>query len=69
MPKSDLNVVDISRLSDAQRREVRALVQALLVQALDAGKAEPGYRFRDLCGTMAWKGDAVAAQRRLREEW
>jgi hypothetical protein len=27
------------------------------------------YLFTDLCGTLSWKGDAVAAQRSLRDEW
>lgn len=27
------------------------------------------YNFADLLGTIAWSGDAVAEQRRLRDEW
>jgi hypothetical protein len=25
--------------------------------------------FADLCGQLSWKGDAVAAQRSIRDEW
>ena len=28
-----------------------------------------GYDFSDLVGSLRWKGDAVAEQRRLRDEW
>jgi hypothetical protein len=27
------------------------------------------YDFSDLLGTLTWRGDAVAEQRRLRDEW
>ena len=27
------------------------------------------YDFSDLCGKLTWKGDALAAQRILRDEW
>ena len=27
------------------------------------------YNFRDLAGKLAWKGDAVVTQRKLRNEW
>jgi hypothetical protein len=34
------------------------------------GKAtKPNYDFSDLAGKLEWKGDAVAEQRRLRDEW
>ena len=29
----------------------------------------PNYDFADLAGKLEWKGDAVAEQRRLRDEW
>lgn len=29
----------------------------------------PNYDFSDLVGKLEWKGDAVAEQRRLRDEW
>jgi hypothetical protein len=34
-------------------------------------KKEPvkNYRFSDLAGRLEWKGDAVAQQRALRDEW
>lgn len=27
------------------------------------------YDFSDLCGKLTWKGDALGAQRKLRDEW
>lgn len=30
---------------------------------------KPQYDFSDLVGKLKWKGDAVAEQRRLRDEW
>ena len=30
---------------------------------------EPKYDFSDLVGRLQWKGDAVAEQRSLRDEW
>lgn len=31
--------------------------------------SKPNYDFSDLAGKLEWKGDAVAEQRRLRDEW
>lgn len=30
---------------------------------------QPKYDFSDLAGKLQWRGDAVAEQRRLRDEW
>ena len=35
----------------------------------DEGKRQNSYDFSDLEGTLSWQGDAVAAQRQLRDEW
>ncbi len=32
-------------------------------------KPRKKYDFRDLIGKLQWKGDALAEQRRLRDEW
>lgn len=32
-------------------------------------KNDASYNFSDLCGALNWKGDAVIAQRSLRDEW
>jgi hypothetical protein len=34
-----------------------------------AHAAGAGYRLCDLSGRLRWSGDAVAAQRRIRDEW
>ena len=69
MPRSATNLLDLSALPAPQRREVRDFVQFLLNRQGTTRKQATSYRFADLCGTMNWKGDAVAAQRSLRDEW
>ncbi|HYX15050.1 MAG TPA: hypothetical protein VE944_11925 [Nostoc sp.] len=32
-------------------------------------KQQPSYDFSDLVGRLTWRGDAVAMQRNLRDEW
>jgi hypothetical protein len=34
-----------------------------------APKPQPSYDFSDLAGQLTWQGDAIAAQRTLRDEW
>lgn len=68
MPRPATNLLDLSELPAPQRREVRDFVQFLLSKRT-AVKHVSSYRFSDLCGAMNWKGDAVAAQRSLRDEW
>ncbi|QEM69816.1 DUF2281 domain-containing protein [Geobacter sp. FeAm09] len=69
MPRSATDLLDLSGLPAPQRREVRDFVQFLLTRQAGAKKSAASYRFSDLCGTVTWKGDAVAAQRSLRDEW
>lgn len=40
-----------------------------LTVVLPPAPAGRRYDFSDLCGKLAWKGDALAAQRKLRDEW
>lgn len=68
MPRSVSNLLDLSELPAPQRREVRDFVQFLLTRRA-AGIRETSYHFSDLCGVMNWRGDAVATQRSLRDEW
>lgn len=44
-------------------------VVVVLQPAAEPVAAPKGYEFRDLVGSLQWKGDAVAEQRRLRDEW
>ena len=39
------------------------------VEAADAPATPSGYDFSDLAGRLKWRGDAVAAQRAIRDEW
>jgi len=64
------NQIDISALTPASRRELLDFYQFLLerpkrVKKLRAAK----HSFTDLCGRLSWEGDAVEAQRSLRDEW
>ncbi|MBA4197297.1 MAG: hypothetical protein C0459_07045 [Chitinophaga sp.] len=46
-------------------KKVEVIVLPLEVEELPKKK----YDFSDLVGKLEWKGDAVAEQRRLRDEW
>ena len=62
--------LDISALPPASRRELLDFYQFLLNRRVRVKKARPTKRsFSDLCGQLSWKGDAVAAQRSIRDEW
>ena len=65
--------LDLSALTPASRREVQDFYQFLLSRSKktekDSSKRSPNYRFSDLCGKLSWKGDAVATQRSIRDEW
>jgi hypothetical protein len=37
--------------------------------ATEKNKEHPKYDFSDLGGKLSWQGDAVAKQRKLRDEW
>lgn len=62
--------LDISVLPPASRRELLDFYQFLLQRRKGSRKVRTEKRsFSDLCGTLSWKGDAVAAQRSIRDEW
>jgi hypothetical protein len=69
MPQTATNLLDLSELPSSQRREVRDFFQFLLTRRTTVKKVDVSYKFTDLCGTLSWKGDAVAVQRSLRDEW
>ena len=41
----------------------------VIVLPIEEEKPEKNYDFSDLYGKLDWKGDAVAEQRKLRDEW
>lgn len=67
------NQLDLSALPPTLRREVRDFYQFLLSRGQGTKKSKikkaGNYHFSDLCGKLSWKGDAVAAQRSIRDEW
>ena len=69
MSRSATNLLDLSGLPAPERREIRDFFQFLLTRRTTVKKTDISYKFTDLCGTVNWKGDAVAAQRSLRDEW
>ncbi len=66
-------MLDISLLPPAARREVQDFYQFILsrsqMKRRISLKQSTSYRFSDLCGKLSWQGDAVAAQRSIRDEW
>ncbi len=65
--------LDLSLLPPTARREVLDFYQFLLTrskkQKQTVSQQPAPYHFSDLCGKLSWKGDAVAYQRNLRDEW
>lgn len=68
-----VNQLDLSPLPPASRREIRDFYQFLLERGGRRQKTNQTTAvkrsFADLCGQLSWKGDAVAAQRIIRDEW
>lgn len=65
--------LDLSLLPPASRREIRDFYQFLMERR---GKSKtPGpataisRSYAEFCGKLSWQGDAVAAQRKIRDEW
>lgn len=44
-------------------------VEVIVLPVEEKQTTEKKYDFSDLVGKLEWKGDAVAEQRRLRDEW
>ena len=65
------NNLDISMLPPAYQRELRDFYQFLLTRKDSScrRKTVKNYQFSDLCGKLNWQGDAIAAQRSMRDEW
>lgn len=64
------NELDISALPPASRRELLDFYQFLLERRKSVKRSRTAKRsFSDLCGKLSWKGDAVEAQRSIRDEW
>ncbi|BEH11840.1 MULTISPECIES: hypothetical protein [Geobacter] len=62
--------LDISALPPSSRRELLDFYQFLLERPKHVKKVRTEKRsFSDLCGRLSWKGDAVEAQRSMRDEW
>ena len=65
--------LDLTVLSPSARREMRDFYQFLLSRQSKQMKRHslPGKSngFTELCGKLSWKGDAIAGQRSMRDEW
>jgi len=65
--------LDLSLLPPAARREIRDFYQFLMERRGRAKKTGPtsanSRSYAELCGQLSWQGDAVAAQRKIRDEW
>lgn len=65
--------LDLSLLPPAARREIRDFYQFLMERRGKASKTGPKqsntHSFSEFCGKLTWKGDAIAAQRKIRDEW
>jgi hypothetical protein len=57
-----------NRVSVEVPREYNAYTCRVIVVPLQEVKKQK-YDFSDIVGKLQWKGDAVAEQRRLRDEW
>jgi hypothetical protein len=64
------NQLDLTPLPASSRRELRDFYQFLLSRSgQKRNNSANKYSFNDLCGKLSWKGDAVATQRSIRDEW
>jgi len=65
--------LDLTALSPSARQEMRNFYLFLLSRQVKNKKQSPvsgkGHGFAELCGRLSWKGDAVAVQRSMRDEW
>jgi hypothetical protein len=65
--------LDLTVLSPSARREMRDFYQFLLSrqskQPRRSSLTAKSNGFTELCGKLSWKGDAVAIQRSIRDEW
>ena len=62
--------LDISALPPASRRELLSYYQYLLERKpTKKTSLLKNKSFSELCGKLSWDGDAVATQRKLRDEW
>ena len=66
MSKVEQIEAEIAKLSPEELREVTRWLQER--EGGGNGRAQR-YDFSDLTGRLQWRGDAVAEQRRLRNEW
>lgn len=60
-----LDLEEYERLCEAARELEELRQEGLRPRAAKSRKS----RFADLAGTLKWRGDVVAEQRRLRDEW
>ena len=58
-----------NRVSVEVPREYNAYSCRVIIVPLQEEAKKPKYDFSDIFGKLQWKGDAVAEQRRLRDEW
>ena len=66
MSKVEQIEAEIAQLSPAEMQEVTRWLQ----KREDGGNGHTSrYDYSDLIGRLQWRGDAVAEQRRLRNEW
>jgi predicted DNA-binding antitoxin AbrB/MazE fold protein len=56
----------LRKLHLPEGRHVNVILETDEDSAADAGGS---YNFSDLAGKLSWNGDAVEAQRRIRDEW
>lgn len=71
--RTSANQLDLSVLPPSSRSKVRDYYHYLLERGKKTPKTNAKrkqiYRFSDICGKLSWKGDALAAQRSIRDEW
>jgi len=60
----------IENLRDDEKRQAIEFINYLLWRQKHAEKRQPTkYDFTDIAGKLTWRGDAVAVQREMRDEW
>ncbi len=59
----------IENVFDDKKQEMLNFINHLLRQQHSENEQTAKYNFSDIAGKLTWRGDAVAIQREMRDEW
>ena len=63
------NSITIDLPGEYINKKIEVLILPIEENAAQLSTPKPKYDFSDLVGKLQWKGDALAEQKKLRDEW